>query len=1182
MSSNSDFVHLHVHTDYSLLDGAAKVKKLVKQTAALGQSAVAITDHGYLFGAYEFWKAAQEVGVKPIVGLEAYMTPGTSRFDRTRVQWGRPEQKSDDVSAGGAYTHMTLLSENNTGMHNLFRMGSLASLEGQYGKWPRMDRDLLETYHEGLIGTAGCPSGEIQTRLRLGQKAEALRVAGELQDIFGKDNFFVEIMDHGIEIERRVQKDLIELANKIGAPLIATNDSHYVTQEDDRVQDAMLCINSGSTLNDQNRFKFDGEGYYLRSTEQMQRLFADMPQACANTLLVAERCNVSFQTTKEGANYMPSFPVPAGEDETSWFVREVERGLHRRFGDVIPANVRQRADYEVGVIVQMGFPGYFLVVADYIDWARKHGIRVGPGRGSGAGSMVAYALGITQLDPIKHELLFERFLNPERVSMPDIDVDFDDRRRSEVIKYVEEKYGKDKVSQVVTFGTIKAKQSLKDSARVLGYPFEMGDQLTKAMPPSVMGKDIPVNDLFNKDHARYAEASEIRNVIENDANAKKVYDLATGMEGLVRQTGVHACAVIMSSAPLTDVIPVMLNTKDNIVLTQFEYPQCEELGLIKMDFLGLSNLTTINDALANIKANGKEVPDIDNVPLDDPATFELLGRGDTLGVFQLEGSGMRALLKQMKADTFADISAVSALYRPGPMGANSHINYALRKNHLQEITPIHPELAEPLKDILDSTYGLIVFQEQVMKIAQKVAGFSLGQADLLRKAMGKKKADVLAKQFDGFAQGMRDNGYSDDCIKTLWDILVPFASYAFNKSHSEAYALVAYQTAYLKAHYPVEFMAALLATNMGKTDKIAAYLAECRRMGIPVLVPDVNESRAGYWAVGDEIRVGLAGVKNVGQGVVEGIIQAREEKGAFTSFQDFLDKVPVQVCNKRAMECLIKAGAFDSLEYTRRGLMTVMEEAVDAVVPIKRNEAAGQFDLFGGLGGVGGNEETAFTVQVPDLPEWEKRQKLNIERDMLGLYVSDHPLSNMQAFLARTSDTTVVQLLDEENVTDGQPVTIAGLISSVQTRVAKKNGKIWATIGLEDLTAATSVNVFTRTYEKVAPLLEQDALVIVHARVSIREGAVSLSAQSIEPAPADVDLNAPVELRLMERLCTPALMDKLAAVLHQYPGGAPVRLHVVQKDKTSIVAAHNAYSVAPQPALYSDLKVLLGRDCVVS
>ena len=1179
MTKTDDFVHLHVHTDYSLLDGAAKIKKLVAEVQRQEQSAVAITDHGYLFGAFDFWKSAKAAGIKPIIGLEAYMTPGTSRFDKSRVTWGRADQSRDDVSARGAYTHMTLLSENNTGMHNLFRMGSLASLEGQLSKWPRMDRDLLENYHEGLIGTAGCPSGEIQTRLRLGQYDAAVKAAGELQDIFGKENFFVEIMDHGIEIERRVMTDLLRLAKEVGAPLIATNDSHFVNKEDARVQDAMLCINSGSTLQDPNRFHFDGEGYYLRSTAEMRSLFADYPEALANTLAIAERCNVTFQTTKEGANFMPAFPVPEGEDETSWFIREVERGLHNRFGEVIPDHVRKRADYEVGVIVPMGFAGYFLVVADYINWAREHGIRVGPGRGSGAGSMVAYALGITQLDPIEHDLLFERFLNPERVSMPDIDVDFDDRRRMEVIHYVEEKYGKDKISQVVTFGTIKAKQALKDSARVLGYPFEMGDRLTKAMPPSVMGKDIPVNDMFNKAHPRYAEAGEFRNVIETDAEAKTVFDLATGLEGLVRQTGVHACAVIMSSRTLTDVIPVMQNLRDGSMLTQFEYPQCEELGLLKMDFLGLSNLTTINDTLANIAANGKEAPDIDSVPLDDPLTYELLAKAETLGIFQLDGSGMRTLLKQMKMDNFADISAVSALYRPGPMGANSHTNYALRKNGLQAITPIHPELEEPLKEILGGTYGLIVFQEQVMRIAQKVAGFSLGQADILRKAMGKKKKDVLEQQFAGFAQGMRDNGYSEECIHTLWDILVPFSSYAFNKSHSEAYALVSYQTAYLKAHFPVEFMAALLASNTGKVEKIATYLAECRRMNIEVLVPDVNESRASYWAVGDQIRVGFAGVKNVGSNVIDGIIQAREEKGKFTSFQDFLDKVPLPVCNKRALECLIKAGAFDSMGYSRRALMAIVEEAVDAVVPLKRNEAAGQFDLFAGLGV---EMESSFSVSVPDLEEWDKRQKLNFERDMLGLYVSDHPLSDKAAFLSRASDTSVVQLMDDESMSDGHSVKIAGLVSSVQTRIAKKSGRTWATAVIEDLTGSTTVNFFAKTYERVAPLLMTDSLVVLSARVSIRDGAISLNAQDLEPAPTEFAADAPVHLQVAERACTTELMNQLAGTLLQYPGQAPVMMHVLRREGTTVVQFDPRFNVAPEPALYSDLKVLLGRDSILS
>ncbi|VEI12590.1 DNA polymerase III subunit alpha [Trueperella bialowiezensis] len=1175
-----NFAHLHVHTDYSLLDGAAKIKKLVAEVAALGQPAVAITDHGNLHGAYELYKEATKVGIKPIIGLEAYMTPGTSRHDKSRVLWGTEAQRSDDVSNRGTYTHFTLLAENNTGMHNLFRMSSIASIDRTIGNYARIDRELLEQYHEGLIGTTGCPSGEVQVRLRLGQYDEALKAAGEFQDIFGKENFYVEVMDHGIDIERRVRDELLSIAKKLNAPLLATNDSHYVTEDQHTVQEAMLALNSGTTLHDPNRFRFDGSSYYLRSAEEMWDLFGHLDGACENTLEVAERCNISFD---EDANYMPHFPVPEGEDESSWFVREVNAGLHRRYGSTIPDDVRERADYEMKVITDMGFPGYFLVVSDYIRWARSQGIRVGPGRGSGAGSMVAYALEITQLDPIKHELLFERFLNPERISMPDLDIDFDDTRRDEVIEYVENKYGHDKVSQVVTFGTIKAKQALKDAARVLGYPYEMGERLTKAMPPSVMGKDIPVNELFNKDHERYAEAVEIRALIEENPDARKVYDLACGLEGMTRQTGVHACAVIMSSKPLTDVIPLMKNKKDDLILTQFEYPECEALGLIKMDFLGLSNLTVIEGALANIRANGKEAPDVDNLSLDDPKTFELLGRGETLGIFQLDGTGMRTLLKQMKMDSFADISAVSALYRPGPMGANSHTNYALRKNGLQEKTPIHPELAEALEPILGSTHGLIVFQEQVMRIAQQLAGFTLGQADILRKAMGKKQASVLQEQYQGFADGMAKNGFSQEAIQTLWDVLLPFSSYAFNKSHSEAYALVSYQTAYLKAHFPAEFMAALLTSKMSDKTKVATYLAECRRMDINVLVPDVNESAADYAAVGDEIRVGLRAVRNVGTNVVEGIIQAREEKGPFTSFQDFLSKIPLSACNKRSIECLIKAGAFDSLGETRRALVAIVDDAIDSVIPVKRNEAAGQFDLFAGLGG-DQIEGQGFDIVVPDIPEWSKQDKLNFEREMLGLYVSDHPLSGMESVLNRFADTTVVELLDSESEVDGRRVTIAGLITKVETRITQKSGQAWATVTIEDRTGPIDVNFFPKTYQQVSSMLVPDTVVVLEATVSVQEdNPLKLSARSLRVPPTwQIDANAPVALTVDERMCTCERMIELGRVLGQYPGEAPVHLHIKGPLKTTIVRLADRFSVSPEPSMYTDLKVLLGRDCVVN
>ncbi|HAG60473.1 MAG TPA: DNA polymerase III subunit alpha, partial [Arthrobacter bacterium] len=734
-SSNASFVHLHNHTEYSMLDGAARLGELFNETERLGMPALATTDHGYLFGAFDFWKRATDQGIKPIIGVEAYVTPGTARTDKSRVRWGEEHQRKDDISGGGSYTHMTLLSYNNAGMRNLFRASSIASLDAVFGKWPRLDRELLNTYSEGLIATTGCPSGEVQTRLRLGQYREALEAASEFRDIFGAENYFCELMDHGLDIERRVTGDLLRLAKDLNLPLVATNDLHYTHEHDAKAHEALLAIQSGSTLleptydNGGSRFAFSGSGYYLKSPQEMRELFRDHPDACDNTLLIAERCEVSFNT---GANYMPRFPCPPGEDETSWLVKEVATGLDYRYPGGVPDKVRTQADYELEVITSMGFPGYFLVVADFINWAKKNGIRVGPGRGSGAGSMVAYAMRITDLDPLLHGLIFERFLNPDRVSMPDFDVDFDDRRRSEVIDYVTRKYGDERVAMIVTYGTIKTKQALKDSSRVLGYPFSMGEQLTKALPPAVMAKDIPLADIQNKDSKRYSEAGDFRQLIGTDPEAAKVFETALGIEGLKRQWGVHAAGVIMSSDPIIDVVPVMRRIQDGQVITQFDYPTCEGLGLIKMDFLGLRNLTIISDALENIQLNRGLDLDLDSLALDDVASYELLARGDTLGVFQLDGGPMRSLLKLMKPDNFEDISAVLALYRPGPMGANAHTDYALRKNGIQEVIPIHPELKEPLSEILGGTYGLIVYQEQVMAIAQKLAGYSLGAADLLR------------------------------------------------------------------------------------------------------------------------------------------------------------------------------------------------------------------------------------------------------------------------------------------------------------------------------------------------------------------------------------------------------------------------------------------------------------------
>ena len=1177
--ATKDFTHLHVHTEYSMLDGAARLGDLFTHAKELGMKSMATSDHGFLFGAFDFWRQAKAHDIKPIIGVEAYLTPGTHRTDRSRVRWG--DGSRDDVSGGGAYTHMTMWAETTEGMHNLFRASSIASLEGQLYK-PRMDREVLQTYSKGLIATTGCPSGEVQTRLRLGQFDEAVQAASEFRDIFGKDNFYCEVMDHGLDIERNVQEDLHCLAKKLNLPFVATNDLHYTRQEDHTAHAALLCVQSGSTLTDPKRFKFDADNFYLRSAEEMYALFGDIPGACENTLEIAERCNVEFNTK---ANYMPNFPVPEGENEESWFVKEVEKGLHYRFPDGVPDKVRKQAEYEVGVITSMGFPGYFLVVADFINWAKRNGIRVGPGRGSGAGSMVAYAMRITDLNPLDHDLIFERFLNPDRVSMPDFDVDFDDRRRGEVIDYVTEKYGEEKVAQIVTFGTIKAKQALKDASRVMDQPYSVGERLTKAMPPDVMGKNIALANVYNEEDKRYAEAADLRALIEDpvDKIYGQVFETAKGLEGLKRQWGVHAAGVIMSSKNLVDVIPVMRREADGQVITQFDYPTCEGLGLIKMDFLGLRNLTIISDAVENIKVNRGIDLDLESLSLDDPESYRLLARGDTLGVFQLDGGPMRSLLKLMEPEEFEHISAVLALYRPGPMGANSHTNYALRKNGKQEIEPIHPELEEPLKDILDTTYGLIVYQEQVMAIAQKVANYTLGEADLLRRAMGKKKKAELDKQYATFHDGMISNGYSEGAVKALWDILLPFSDYAFNKAHTAAYGLVSYWTAYLKAHFPQEYMAALLTSVGDNKDKLALYLNECRAMGITVLAPDVNESTLTFAPVGDDIRFGMGAIRNVGANVVEGMIAAREEKGRYESFNDFLKKVPLQVCNKRTIESLIKAGAFDDLGHTRRSLSLIHEAAVDAAVAVKRKEAAGQFDLFGSLGmdDALGDE---LTVTIPEVPDWERREKLNFERDMLGLYVSDHPLRGLERALSDAASHSVHDIIGEDShVRDGETVTIAGMLTGVSRRIAKSSGNQYASVELEDPSGATiTVMFFSRAYETMGAALADDLICSIRGRVQRRDdGSVNMSAQELQILEiSDDGRAAPITIVVPEYLVTEANLKELKETLRDHKGTADVRMLIRTRDKEQLVLLDPSVRVEPNPSLFGEIKTIFGPSCI--
>ena len=1161
----SSFAHLHVHTEYSMLDGAARVADLVAEVARQEMPAIAMTDHGNVFGAFDFYKQAKKVGVKPIIGIEAYVAP-ESRFEKKRVKWA--DGGEDDVSGGGAYTHMTILAENNEGLSNLFRLSSLASLEGYYYK-PRMDRELLTQYSKGLIATTGCPGGEIQTRLRMGAFKEAMAAASDYRDIFGRDNFFLEIMDHGIDIESRVKADLLKLGKELGLPLLATNDLHYTFHEDARSHEALLCVQSGSTLADPKRFKFDNDEFYLKTPAQMRELFKEIPESCDNTLLIAERCNV---TLREGENLLPRFEVPAGESEDSWLIKESERGLLERMGARATDEHRARLKYELDVMIKMGFPGYFLVVADLVTHAKKVGIRVGPGRGSAAGSLVAYALGITGLDPLEHGLLFERFLNPERISMPDIDLDFDERRRSEMIRYATTKYGEDRVAQIITYGTIKSKQAIKDSTRVLGYPYAIGEKLTKALPPSVMGKDISLAGVFDPSNDRYSEAGEFRTLYESDPDSKTVIDTAMGLEGLKRQWGVHAAGVILSREPLLDVIPIHRREADGSIITQFDMGACEATGLLKMDFLGLRNLSVLDDALLNIKANKGVDVVLEDLTLDDKKTFELLSRGDTLGVFQLDGGPMRALLRSMSPDSFQDISAVIALYRPGPMGENAHNNYADRKNKRKPVEPIHAELSEVLNEILGDTYGLIVYQEQVMAIAQKVAGFSLGRADLLRKAMGKKNKEILDKEYVPFEAGMKANGFGNAAIKRLWDVLIPFSDYAFNRAHSAGYGVVSYWTAYLKANYPTEYMAALLTSVRDDKDKSALYLSECRRMGIQVLPPDVNESDAEYTPRGTDIRFGLAAIRNVGEGVVASIKSGRDAKGRYQSFGDFLAKVDAQVCNKKTIESLIKAGAFDSLGHTRKGLMAVYLEAIDSVIETKRAEAIGQFDLFGG------ESATSVSNVALDIPEgeWEKAMLLSYEREMLGLYVSDHPLLGVEHVLRAGTDMSISELLDDGGHHD-QIVTIGGLITSV-TRKVTRQGASWAVVTIEDLEGSLEALFFSNTYNQYALTLTEDRIVLIRGRVDKREDQVRFTALEMKSADVSAAPTGPLVITLPINQCTPPVVDRMKEILRSHPGKREVHLHLDENGMLTVMKLETL--ITSSPSLSADLKSILGPNCL--
>ena len=1186
------FTHLHVHTEFSMLDGAARLDELVAKAVADGQPALGITDHGNMYGVLEFYKECRAQGVKPVIGTEAYMA-FESRAERP-ARRGRLDDSGGDTEGGRKlYYHLTLLAENDQGYRNLIQLASLAFLEGYYYK-PKIDWELLEKYHDGLIATTGCLGGHVLQSLLNGDEKGALAKAGRLQDIFGKDNLFVELQDHGLPAQRETNPRLIEIARSIGAPLIATNDSHYTHRHDHEAHDALLCVQTSALLSDPKRFKFEGTEHYLKTAAEMRHLFSDYPEACDNTLWVAERADVTIEF---GKPQLPDFPVPAGfVDDAAYLDHLTWEGARHRWGNELPADAVERLAYELQTIKHMGFASYFLIVWDLIKHAKDGGIRVGPGRGSAAGCAVAYCLRITDLDPIKYDLLFERFLNPSRISMPDIDMDFDSRYRDEMIRYAAERYGRDHVAQIITFGTIKARNAVRDAARVLGFPYGLGDKVAKAMPPLVMGRDTPLKYCF-EEHPNYLDgykaASELRAMYDTDPDVQRVVDVATGLEGLKRSDGIHAAAVVITKEPLTTYLPIQrkpeagLAPGDAPIVTQYEMHGVEELGLLKMDFLGLRNLDVITDTQDMVRATKDPGFDIDSVPLDDPGVFALLGRGDTMGVFQLESPPMRALLRSLAPTSFDDVSAVLALYRPGPMSVNMHYDYADRKNGRQEVEYFHDDARELLGD----TYGLMIYQESVMRVAQKFAGYSLADADNLRKAMGKKSREVMAKERGSFEAGCERMGYGRELGERLFAVVAKFADYAFTKSHTYGYGLVTYQTAFLKVHHPVEYLACLLTSVKSNLDKAAVYLSDARAMGVKVLTPDINRSVTDFAALAPSdvsadvqlplgspgaITFGLSAIRNVGEGLVGQLLTERDANGPFESFYDFAERVPEPVLNKRTVESLIKAGAFDVFGVPRQGLLMVFEQIIDTTVVRRRERDQGVMSLFGDLGADDGGVTGGFDerIAIPD-SDFAKPERLKFEKEMLGLYVSDHPLLGVEAALRRKVDCTVAEAAERD---DGSMVVLGGLITGLARKFTKKGDQM-AVFTLEDLDSTIDVTVFPRALVEQGHKLVDDAIVTVKGRIDRRDDArLGFMAQDITILEGlDTSSSAPLHLKVPAAALSELKIHQLRRILRDHPGASMVYLHIGQG---KILRLADEFCVDLDRAV-PELRVALGHDAVM-
>ncbi|SHH19796.1 DNA polymerase-3 subunit alpha [Caloranaerobacter azorensis DSM 13643] len=1158
MENAKKFVHLHVHTEYSLLDGAARISKLMDRVKELGMDSIAITDHGSMFGVVEFYKAALKNGIKPIIGCEVYISRG--------------KYTEKDPNRDKFQYHLVLLAENNEGYSNLIKIVSEGYINGYYYK-PRVDSTVLSRYSKGIIALSACLGGEIQYHILNNNYKKAKEVAIKYREIFGENNFYLELQDHGMKDQKYVNNELIRLSRETGIQLVATNDVHYINRNDAKVHDILLCIQTGKTINDKDRMKFPTSEFYLKSPEEMSSLFPNIPEAIENTVKIAQRCNVEFDFN---TLHLPKYDVPEGYTNSQYLRKLCYEGLKKRY-KVITDEIRERLDYEINIIESMGYVDYFLIVWDFIKFAKDNGIMVGPGRGSAAGSLVSYTLGIIDIDPLKYGLIFERFLNPERVTMPDIDIDFCYERREEVINYVINKYGKDRVAQIVTFGTMAARGAIRDVGRALDMPYGDVDYIAKQIP---MELGITIDKALETNNKLF-------NLYQEDEKVRELIDLARAVEGMPRHTSIHAAGVVISKEPITEYVPLSKN--NDSITTQFTMTELEELGLLKMDFLGLRTLTVIRNAIELIKQNyGVEV-DFSNSNYDDKKVYEMFSRGETLGVFQFESSGMRQFLKELKPTSFENIIAANSLFRPGPM--KQIPKYIENKNNPSKIEYAHPKL-EP---ILGVTYGCMVYQEQVMQIVRDIGGFSMGRSDLVRRAMGKKKMEVMERERQHFIYGKLNengeveipgairNGVDEETANKIYDEMIDFAKYAFNKSHSAAYAVLAYQTAWLKCYYPVEFMAALISSVMGNTNSVSLYIQECKRLGIKILPPDVNESYSNFTVNEGKIRFGLAAVKNVGIPAIEAIVRARETGGKFKSFTDFCKRVDLNHVNKRTVESLIKCGAFDSLGVKRAQLLAVYERIIESIHQDKKRNIEGQFSLFESISN---SDKEIYTDDLPDIEEFPDKVLLSMEKEMLGIYLSGHPLASYEKELKRISNITTSEIYESLEETenenenfeflDGKEVVIGGVITSKRNKITKNNN-IMAFATLEDLYGSIELIIFPTTYEIYSNYINEDSLVIVRGRLSIHE----------EEEPKIIcDSFSPLAKINRERLYLKVSKNKSLSVLNEiknilsnYTGNVPVYVYLENKNKT-IMAERDYWVDVTNDKLIDNLKKLLGQDCV--